>query len=103
MPGSVIRRIFDGVLQGDNRFIRLFLLNLNLSAKNQSIRVIWILFQNRVVQRNSFVEFARQNKKLNVGFLDGEIARMTGDQRRKFRKSLLRIVARDIEVAKHSV
>src|SRR5712691_11208839 len=103
MRRSVIWRILYGVLKGGDGIIGLFLLNLNLPAKNQSIRVIGIVFQNRVVQRNSFAQFARQNKKLNVSLLDGQIVRMTGDQGRKFRKSLLRLVASDVEVTEHSV
>src|SRR5882672_2917801 len=103
MPRSVIWRILYGVLEGGDCLIGLFLLNLNLPAKKQSIRVIRIVLQNRVVERNSLVQFARQNKKLNVGLLDGQIVRMTGNQGRKFRKSLFGLVASDVEVTEHSV
>src|SRR3989442_6614798 len=103
MAGSVVWRVFYCLLQSDDRVISFLLLNLDQAEEDQRISIARRRLENGIVQRTRFVQFVCQDQELNVGFLDGKIVWMTGNERGKFRQGLCGIVARDVKVTKHAV
>src|SRR6266403_3054651 len=62
MAGRVLRSVLQRLLQGDDCFVALFLLNLHLAAEDQRIDIVGRGLENRIVQGTRFVQFVREQQ-----------------------------------------
>src|SRR5208282_4290679 len=100
---GVIRSGFYGLLQGGNSLVGLIAANFDLALQHQHLGIRGRLLQNCFRLGVRFIDAVVQNQELDVGFANGEIGRVFGGKRRKFREGFVILPARQIGLTEEFV
>src|SRR5258708_36965336 len=103
MSHCIVRVVLDCALQRVSRSIGVALMDLHLTAINQSFDIARICFKNFIIQLGGFVEAVLQNHELNVVLLDLNIFGMVPIERAVLRGGFVEIAIGKIKITQHAL
>jgi hypothetical protein len=71
--------------KSEHALVQIILLDLNLSAEHQGLRIFWRARKNAVIQLRSLVDAMIQDEELDVGFAHRQVLLIAGGERSKLR------------------